>query len=68
MSSGAAMRPSGRPVVKVLSSTKEVRDCARQVLSFNFDPSPRGGAFTYNMNVGGGGTFEKQAVDPAVIK
>jgi serine/threonine-protein kinase len=62
------VRPSGRPIVKVFSSTKEVRDCAKQMLSFNFDPSPRGGAFTYSMSVAGGGVFEKQPIDPTVIK
>jgi len=61
------VRPNGRPTVKVFSSSKEVRDCARQMLSFTFDPSPRGGAFTYNMSAGGG-TFEKQPVDPAIVK
>ncbi len=61
------MRPNGRPTVKVFSSSKDVRDCARQMLSFNFDPSPRGGAFTYNLSAGGG-TFEKQPIDPTIVK
>jgi serine/threonine protein kinase len=61
------VRPNGRPTVKVFSSSKDVRDCARQMLSFNFDPSPRGGAFTYNLSAGGG-TFEKQPIDPTIVK
>ncbi len=61
------VRPSGRPTVKVFSSAKNVRDCAREVLSFNFDSSPRGGAFTYTLTAGGG-TFEKQPVDPTIVK
>ena len=61
------VRASGRPTVKVFSSSKAVRDCARELLSFHFDPSPRGGAFTY-MLTQGGGTFEKQPVDPTIVK
>ena len=62
------VRASGRPVVKVFSSTKEVRECAKGTLSFNFDPSPRGGAFAYSLSASGGGVFEKQPIDPAIIK
>ncbi len=62
------VRATGRPTVKVFSSDKDVRECVRKNLSFNFDSSPRGGAFTYNLSVAGGGTFTKQPVDPAVIK
>ena len=61
------VRPSGRPSVKIFSPSKAVRDCARVVLSFTFDSSPRGGAFTYVLNAGSG-SFEKQPVDPLIVK
>ncbi len=61
------VRPGGRPTVKVFSPSKVVRDCARSVLAFQFDSSPRGGAFTYVLQASGG-AFERQPLDPEVVK
>lgn len=61
------VRPSGRPTVKIFSPSKAVRDCARSVLAFQFDASPRGGAFTYALQASGG-AFERQPVDPETVK
>jgi len=61
------VRPGGRPTVKVFSPSKAVRDCARSVLTFQFDASPRGGAFTYVLQASGG-AFERQPLDPEIVK
>lgn len=61
------VRPSGRPTVKIFSPSKAVRDCARSVLAFQFDASPRGGAFTYALQASGG-AFERQPLDPETVK
>ncbi|MBL9104825.1 MAG: serine/threonine protein kinase [Myxococcales bacterium] len=56
------VKPGGRAVVKVFSSSKKLRDCVRQIFAFPFDPSPRGGAFVYNLSASGG-SIEKKPVE-----
>jgi serine/threonine protein kinase len=63
------VQPKGRAKVRIYNvSSKDVRSCVRDVLSFYFDPSPRGGAFKYSLKDTGEGTLRRVPVDPTFVQ
>lgn len=61
-------RPSGKlRSIKVFSSDRAVRECVRGLFVFPFDPSPRGGAFVYNLSETGA-HLQKVPLEPETAK
>jgi serine/threonine-protein kinase len=61
-------RPSGKlSSIKVFSSERAVRECVRGLFVFPFDPSPRGGAFVYNLSETGA-HLQKVPLEPEIAK
>lgn len=61
------VRPDGRPLARVYSGDKAVRNCVRSLFTFPLDKTPNGAAFEYSLTATSN-SLKPVPVDPEKVK